>query len=317
MAFTWRIAAPVNYAIGAGGADNLLLILNAHLTANSGAAGATWEVASYVSSSPKSLLLRRKDGSAGRIVLFGQAGGTPHTSAVLAATPGASLLYIGYSATSASNTVDGSWLTQAPLTATDYIKATSACATPSSVTRLQYIEFASGIYFSLTNGTSGGIGIFGAGEIAESLGGVARSCVLGSGSGTTAILWSTAASGAQTVIPVTYTGTYPSTEAALQMRIGSANFLLTRAVGITVNSLVQISSPPDNTVFIAPIILSGKTPPGPADPSLDLLGQLRQVGWGSRREAETIMYNPAGGVQAYNGACASNAESFWFVNADL
>src|ERR1700740_3409384 len=105
MAFTWNIPTEADYTIGTNIADDHLAAINSHFVANSGGGSAVWEVANYQSTPPKYVLLRRKSGAAGRIIICGQQGQTPNQAA-LRPTATASLLFMGYSKTSTSNTAD-------------------------------------------------------------------------------------------------------------------------------------------------------------------------------------------------------------------
>jgi hypothetical protein len=143
-ALTWRSTIPTAYAIGANQADDFLVAINSMVTGNSGSADAYWEVANYSSASPKSVLLKRKDGSPGRIIFFGQQGGAPNAAAIYPSA-GSSRLIVAYSKTSTSNTPDASFLTAAPLSATDYMRGIGAMLTDTNRTyRMYYIESSAG-----------------------------------------------------------------------------------------------------------------------------------------------------------------------------
>jgi hypothetical protein len=185
MAFKWKlVAAGADITVTAGTLpDDWLARINTKVTGASGDADASWEVVSYVAVSPKSLLLRPKDGSAGRIVIFGENGSTPASAA--ARNPTISLLYIGFSATSTSNTVDASWISAAPLSASDYMAAIPCWQMTGSTTwRLSYVDSPAGIYFLVTLGTTTGCGIAGAGWLVQDLVGNPTPSIIGSGSQT-------------------------------------------------------------------------------------------------------------------------------------
>lgn len=177
---TWYSGPPAYRVTPSTNEENDILdALNSLIVANSASSSAYWEVVQYVSTSPRSLLLRRKNNAAGRIVIFGQNGSTPNAAAVRG-TPTGSLHYIGYSPSSTTNAVN-SYLTGAPLPDSDYMPGLNCWAiTVSTEYLLSYAEHADGIVLMATTANSS-VSFCGAGELIESASGTTYSSLLGIG----------------------------------------------------------------------------------------------------------------------------------------
>lgn len=231
-AFSWNIPAAANYTIGTNTPDDWLAAINAHFVANSGGGSAVWEVATYQSTSPRYIILRRKSLAAGRIIIFGQQGSTPNAAAVRA-TAAASRLYIGYSKTSTATTEDASYLSAAPLSASDYMEGVTIVPNTASITgRFTYAEALCGVHLLFSN-TANGISIGSAGEIVADASGADVSAILGNGNNW-ATNWSTSTAASGALIPHGAAGGtnvdsgYGATNPGMLCRIGSANHLAFR-----------------------------------------------------------------------------------------
>lgn len=224
---TWYSPTPAYRVTPAANEENDILdALNSLIVASSSSASAYWEVVEYVNVSPRSLMLRRKNNAAGRILIFGQNGSTPNAAAVRG-TAAASTLYIAYSASSTATNVS-SYLTGAPLAASDYIPGVVwGPFTASQEYLLSYVEHTDGVFFgaSIANNS---FFMCGAGEILEDISGTAISAIQGTGT-TGASPWTTSGS-SNAMIPGTPAAdsSYTSSQAAIVARISGANKLLFR-----------------------------------------------------------------------------------------
>ena len=309
-ALTWNVPAASDQVIGSNNADDMLAAINTVFVANSGGGSASWEVVSYVSTSPRSVLLRRKSLAAGRIVIFGQQGSTPNAAAC-AGTASASVLYIGYSATSTSNTVDASYLSAAPLSASDYMPGVRCCAQSTATWRVNYAEFADGVVILFSN-TSNGIGAFGAGELIKDMSGTAVSTIFGNGSsGNTA--WATSVSSSGSLIDAAVgASSYTSTNAGLFVRISGANKQAMRCQSMsTASAITKLDNSGTTLMYSLPIYIVHST----TDNTLNFVGKMRQIRFGPFCDRETT--RTGGGITAYGhqstSAGATN-HGLWFVN---
>jgi hypothetical protein len=314
-AFAWNIPNAADAVIGAGAiADDALVAINAAFVANQGATGALWQVATYQATSPKYIILKRQNGAAGRIVIFGQNGSTAHANACYT-TPTASALYIGYSATSTSDTIDTSWLSGAPLSASDYMKGMHAALLSAATYRCNYAEFSDGVYilFSYTGGASP---VFGAGSLIEDTTGAFIPTVQGAGaSGSSSWATATANSGALWPVIVGSDASYTHNDAGLQVRVGGSNRLAFRAVTLPSTAVLAKLIDTSNTkIFFMPIpIVHSNT-----DTTYAVLGKVRQVAFGPACDRETR--RSEGAVNAYGHqytTAAGTSPGVWFVDVEL
>lgn len=339
MAFTWRVTAGADSTItsAATAAADWLAAMNTNLVTNSGGAGAQWEAVEYIAVSPRSLLLRRKNGNPGRIIFFGQGGSTAHASAVRAATSGH--LYVGYSPTSTSNVVDGSWLTGAPLTATDYMPGVScwpiSTGSPpvSGTGRMRYAEFADGIYFlagMIVDGFSDGFAIAGAGLIVQDASATVKHGILGSGirEGGGAgrwpnDIWTSNRNLIESTVGLdnSYSTSFPGlvvklpTTARASTTLSETNVLLFRQCQMDALVPSKFRNTVLTRVLFWPIELVGYTG-GP----FFTFGKLRQVCFGpkSTREASLTDVDLGSiGAYAHSFSIASENNAIWFVNSDV
>jgi hypothetical protein len=313
-AFVWNIPAASDQVIGSNNADDMLAAINAVFVANSGGVDASWEVATYQSTSPRYVILRRKSGGAGRIVIFGQQGSTPNAAAVQG-TATASVLYIGFSATSTSDTIDTSYLSGAPLSAGDYIPGLRCCTQATATWRVNYAEWADGVYILFSN-TSSGIGVFGAGNLIDDLTGAAVEAVQGSGSnGSTA--WATSVSNSGSIFPasVVSSTSYSSADAGLIVRVSGANNIAFRAQSLATAVAQKLNNASSTKCWFLPIYVVFNS----TDATLNFVGKIRQVGFGPNCDRETTRTD-GGGVVAYghqNTTASANQPGVWFVDAEL
>ena len=314
-AFAWRVTAASDVTLVTNIADETLAALNTLIVAQSASGSAKWEVVSYVSASPKSLLLRRKNGAAGRIVIFGQAGSTANAAAITGSAV-ASMLYIGYSPTSTSNTVDGSWLSGAPLSASDYMPGSRLSLLGAGAWRFSYAEFSGGIYLIFTSSGVNGHGYFAAGEIVNDFDGNAVSAVLSTGSGNNAAWVSQITTNSVSLIPMVVSTSYSTnTDPLLLVRYDGANRVAFRATALAATTMQKLQDTANARMHFLPIALVFNS----SDVTYTLLGQLKQVGFGPNCLRETV--RNFDGVYAY-GQCqdislSNGSNALWFVDAEI
>lgn len=297
-------------------ADEWLRQMTALVVATQTGADAHWEVATASDVSPRYLLLRRKNGNAGRIIFFGQQGSSPNTP--LAARGGtiANKLWVGYSAASNVNVPDNSWITTKPLAATDWMEAVVCWPmTVSLPVRLQYVESTNGIYFTpVSTDTTGtlnyGYAIAGAGELVENTGGTNRSCILGSANTTTS--WKRTFAENVNGTPAVDASYDPSFNfgPALVVRVGTSNLLYFRAFTQADRHFDETAS----IVHLSPIWLVG-----PTDVAGTETCKFRRVAHGPNRVREGVYVDLATGVrgayaQGYTPTAAvAGATNMWFT----
>lgn len=313
-AFAWNVVAATDQVISSNIADDSLLAINTIVAANSSGPNAIWEVANYASTSPKSVLLKKKDGSPGRIIFFGQQGSTPNGAAV-SGTATASVLYIGYSATSTVNTPDASFLSAAPLAATDYIPGTRCHCVAAGTWRFSYAEFEDGFYLLVGSFTFNGFGISGAGELIEDIEGNNVSATSCSGSsGSTA--WATTVSNSGSLIPATIGASYSTgTEAGLIARVNGANRSAYRAMVLaSTSTLAKMHDTANNIPYFLPIHLVFNS----SDVTYAALGKMRQVAFGPACRRETVFTDPDGiSAHGHHSDIAPSQSGIWFVDLEV
>jgi len=314
-AFTWHVSAASDHVISSNFADDTLAAINAIVNAGDGDPGAVWEVANYASTSPKSVLLRRINGAPGRIIFFGQQGSTPNAAAV-AGTAAASVLYVGYSATSTSNTPDASFLSGAPLAASDYIPGPRCFGvTVADTWRFSYAEFEDGLYVLPSSYTQNALGVSGAGDLIEDIDGNNVGACMGSGSNNS-LNWCTTVSNSGAIIPATIgTGYTGSTQAGLIVRYGGANRSAYRATSIAATAILpKLHNTTTNKAHFLPVPLVFDT----SDVVYSVLGKFRQVAFGPICRRETV-FTDADGVSAYGHHCdlVPSQSGFWFVDLEV
>jgi hypothetical protein len=317
-AFNWKRVLPSgDLTVTAGQIpDDWLSHINTAVTANSGASDAYWEVANYASVSPKSVLLRRKDGSAGRIIIFGQNGSTPSSLATRNATT--SLLYIGFSASSTANTPDASWISAAPLSATDYMLAVPMWQMTASTTwRLSYWEFPDGMYFGVTLGTTTGHGAAAGGWLVEDLMGNVLPSILGTGSQTLPTEpFPSGIATAGIVPPLVSNNTTTATANRMLVRVDGFDETIYRIFSAVSAATGKLADTVNKRAFFFPIHMSY----GTNDVRRNVCGKLRQVAFGpnTTREA-TLEATGSPSVYAYGHAYhnASSVPAMWFTNFEV
>jgi hypothetical protein len=313
MAFSWNIPAAADYVFTTN-PDDMLVAINAAFVANSGGGSASWEVALYNSSSPKYIILRRKSLAAGRIIIFGQNGSTPNAAAVTGSAS-ASVLYVGYSASSTVNTADASYLSGAPLAASDYMPGLRCSPQAAATWRVNYAEFADGVVILLSN-TSNGVSAFGAGSLIEDLTATAVPTVWGSGSGG-GTAWATTQTNSGAILPASVgsSASYAPSEAGLLIRQSSANKICYRAFALGTSVAAKLNNPSATSCLFFPIYLVYHS----SDATLNVVGKMRQVGFGPLCDRETT--RTGGGVTAYGHQNTTGGSptqpGLWFVNADI
>jgi hypothetical protein len=104
--------------VGGAGLSNLMTQLNTFLTSVTAETGFPWEIASYQSVSPRHLVLKRKNGTAGRIMFFGEnsAGTTPAAAAIVPGgnVRGTNRLFVCYDPTATADAPPTSFLVGNP-----------------------------------------------------------------------------------------------------------------------------------------------------------------------------------------------------------
>lgn len=277
-AYPWKRVLPTgDLTVTAGQIpDDWLGHLNTAITANSGASDASWEVATYSTATPKYLLLRRKDGSAGRIAIFGQNATTPNTLSARVGT--ASLLYIGFSGGSNSNTADANWNTGQILSASDYMRAHATWQMAAGTTwRLTYFDSYFGMYFAVTVGTTTGMALAGAGMLLEGNDTQAYPTILGYGNQSlTSTPW--AASNSSIISPIVATNVSVNTAPRLIARVNGIDESLWRIFKPcgTTESTGKLKDTTNNRAYFFPIQLVH----GLTDMRLAAFGKMRQVAFG-------------------------------------
>lgn len=312
-AFTWFASAAANVTITTTPADEMLDGLNTMFAANSSAGAASWEVVDYQSSSPKSLLLRRKSGAPGRIIIFGQNGGTPNAAAT-AGTPSASTLYLGYAPASSSSTPDASWLSGAPLSGT-YLAAHALLGTLTSYTaRLRYYEFADGVVVAIVNAAPGSH-ISGAGKLTETTDGTAMETLLSSGSTALNTFWSS--TNFINPTPGTNAGTGATNPFLRVIHPTVGNLVCARLAQITAGAQQRLDNASASRISFSPVWLVGPT--DVSNPTL--VGKLRQMCAGPYCLRETTKFDAGSPTTelAYGHSqnAATPGEALWFTNIEV
>lgn len=316
-AFTWKRVLPsgdltVNVGLLP---DDWLSHINTAVTANSGASDAYWEVANYASSSPKSVLLRPKDGSNGRIIFFGQNGSTPNSAAVRNAT--ASLLYVAFAPSSSANTPDTSWISGQPLNGSDYIRGVPCWQMTASTTfRLTYMDSSAGMWFLITLGTTTGIGMCGAGMLVQDSVGGLYPAIHGTGSQT--LPTTVFGASTDTLLP---TGGSTNVTAATNARLiarynawDESLFRVFHPTGLTAADKMRDST--SKIAYFFPIDLNFST----TDLRLGYFGKLRQVAFGPSSQREQSLEStasPSSYAYAHANSNASNVSAIWFTNFEV
>jgi len=326
-ALTWRWTVPSDQTItSATYANDLLAAINAVVTANSGAADAIWEVATYQSTSPRYVLLRRKQGSPnppGRIIFFGQNGSTANANAIYPGASGTNMVMIGYSPSSTSDTQDQSYLSGAPLTATDYLRAVpfnvNTGATSESY-RCYYGEHDSGFVFIVLRkqkAIAPSIGAFfgAAGELFVDTNGTFLPALISSGNSQVST-WTAATSLAY--VDGGISGSYSSSNPALIVLKDGVLFtgfrMFSPVAAANENALLLDS---DSTVNFMPIpiilnpLRTGRTA---------ITGRLRQIAYGPQALQETFLHDAATDVVTAHALCpaiAAVGDAMWFVNVEV
>lgn len=315
MAFAWNIPASADYTIGTNIADDWLAAINTHFVANSGGGSAIWEVATYASTSPRYIILRRKSLAAGRIIIFGQQGSTANAGAVRA-TATASHLYIGYSKTSTATTEDASWLSAAPLSASDYITGLSCWPITASVTgRFTYAECTSGVHL-LASVVANGMAFASAGELMVDPSAADVSVVHGTGT-----TWATTNWGVSTTALIDTTigsdTSYTTGQAATVARLSSANHIIYRVFSLPADQQsIQMQDPGSLKVWFFPIAMICSST-YLAD---GVIGKWKQMAFGPKILRETTWLNAGTGLRnAYGHAYHTStlAEGLFFVEFDI
>jgi hypothetical protein len=316
-AFTWKRVLPTgDLTVNVGLLpDDWLAHINTVVTARSGDSDASWEVANYASVSPKSVLLRPKDGSNGRIIFFGQNAGTPNSAAVRTAT--SSLLYIAFHPSSSANTPDTSWLTGQPLTGTDYIPGIPCWQmTSSTQCRLTYMDAPAGMWFLFTLGTTTGIGMTGAGMLVQDKAGGTYPTIQGTGSQT--LPTEPFGQGTTTMLP---TGGANNVTASTNPRLivtynawGECLFRVHSQTSLT--ALDKLRDSTAKRAFFFPIDLNFST----QDLRRGHFGKLRQVAFGPSAQREQSLEatgSPSIYAYAHANSNASNVPAIWFTNFEV
>lgn len=318
MTIAWNIPAAANYTIGTNVPDDMLTAINAHFVANSGGGSAVWEVATFHNTSPQYIILRRKSLAAGRIIIFGQQGSTANAAATRA-TPNASHIYVGYSKTSTANTEDTSWLSGAPLSASDYIPACNSFPVTATVTwRLTYAECSAGVWL-IASVAASGLAVTGAGELIVDPSGADVSCISAAGT-TYSTNWAcqTGASGS-IFNPVNGSDTYSGGNPGIVCRLSSANHLAYRAM-ILGTSVAQTPTnmfdPASLKAWYFPIpIICSSTYLGDG-----VIGKFKQVAFGPMCLRETIWNLTGTGTRDAYGAGydpTATMPGVWFTEFDI
>lgn len=312
-AFAWRIPDATDQAISANAANDHLAAINAVVVANE--TGGHWEVASYSSSSPRSVVLRPQNGAPGRLIFFGEQGSTPHANAV-SGSPTASVLYNGYSPSSTSNSPDASWIAGAPLSASDYMPGFRCMSLTSANTlRVNYAE-SEDCFYMLFGGPTPGMAVGGGGKLAMAQDGTLVDAVMGSGSsGSTG--WATAVTASGSIFPAQVASSYTSTDAGLMIKNNSQNRFAYRAIALATGVSAKLLNTSDLRAHFhcVPLVFTSTYA------ELTVAGKIRQVAFGPNCLRET-RYS-AGGINAYghqsiiDPSLIATATGLWFVDLEV
>lgn len=325
MAFTWTGSSGLTFTdITTTPANKILAFLNTAITANSGNAAFKWQVATYQSTSPAYLMLSRKAGTAGRILIFGQSGSTCNAAACYP-TPGAGELYISYSASSTSNTITTSYLTGVPLADSDYMRGMPIAGnlignSTRTDYRLIYYDTDAGLVLGISTITGAIFQVHFAGELMLDLSNNPLSCCSGMDTSLAISAWVSSTSDSQTVIAKVAGGanaTYATT-LMLIARIGGVNYQLYRTT-ILASTAVPINGmfdAPSGRLWFIPIPLGA-----PSDvTSLGQVGHMRQMAFGPNALRDAVYIDASTGLPgAYPitwNTTATN-EALWLINEDI
>lgn len=320
MSFTWNIPTVAEYTVGTNIPNDLLAAINTHFTANSGGGSALWEVATYQSTTPRYIVLRRKSLAAGRIIIFGEQGSTANAAAVRQ-TPLASGLYIGYSKTSTSTTEDGSWISGAPLSATDYMPAVTAMPLTASLQyRVTYAECASGVWI-LVDQVANGNAVFGAGELMQDKNGADISMIHGTGTTWSSTWPSNTSQLFYTIVgtDASYASALPGTVvrvtdgAVLRNQLAFRGFVAAAGTG----SNLDYQDPATLTSTWIPLLFVGN--PTYLN-NAGYVGKLKQAAFGPDTVRASTWLNAATGVRVGYGhthPTAAKGGAFWLLDADI
>lgn len=320
-ALSWRFTVPTPFAIGTNTADDQLAAINSIVTANSGAAGAIWEVATYQSVSPKYVLLKRKDGSAGRIIYFGQQGGTPNAAAIRTGA-GASRLIVAYSQSSTSNSADASWLSAAPLSAADYMPGICAALIETNVTqRWYYAECSAGVVmlttkllqtFNATPTVTCGYSI--AGDLFVHKSGTNCPIIASQGNGTAAV-WTAIDTNA--IFSGTITTAYSGAQIALIRYGGNIERIFRFDLAAAAANLNDLRDDSDSRMAFLPIRFTFQL----WNPlNSGLAGKLRQIAFGPQALQEAFLHSASTGevvAAGLNQGVGALADTLWIVNVEV
>jgi hypothetical protein len=320
-ALNWKWSIPTPFTIGQTTfANDYIAAINSMVTANSGASDAVWEVATYSSTSPRYVLLKRKDGSAGRISFFGQNGSTPNAAAIVSGV-GASRVAVAYSATSASNSHDASYLSAAPLSAADYMPGI-AFGVNFGVTdsiRMYYGEHSGGVVvcgIRRTQAISPTVACFygGAGEHFVDPSGSFLPTLLSAGD-SSPNSWIAASSLAY--VNATVSLSYSATQSTVFVRKNGVNLVAFRKdlATLALNENLHLEDA-ESTMYFTPITCV-------FDPNYGrraFAGKLRQIAFGPQAVSETFLHDAAtDNVVAHALAphIAAIGDAMWFVNVEV
>jgi len=316
-AFTWKRVLPSgDLTVTAGQIpDDWLSHINTAVTGSSGDADAYWEVANYSATSPKSVLLRPKDGSPGRIIIFGENGQAGASASVR--NTSTSALFIAFSASSTANTPDANWTTSAPLSATDYMLAVPMWQITASTTfRLTYFDSPAGMYFCITLGTATGMAAAGAGWLVEDHMGNFLPFILGTGTQalpTDPFSQNTSSN----VLPgLVSTNTTTATVNRMLVRVDGFDETVWRIFAALSTSYNKMRDSTNKRAFFFPIYLAY----GTNDIRKTVAGKLRQVAFGPTTIRESSFESTASpSVYAYGHAYhnAANVVGMWFTNFEV
>ena len=231
---------------------------------------------------------------AGRIIIFGENGSTPNSRTLTTGSPTASVLYVGI-----QRIVHGQYcrtlpgLSGAPLAASDYMPGIRCAPQAAATWRVNYAEFADGVVILLSQYVQR-LGGFGAGRLDRRLDCDRSAHGLGlRHGGSTA--WATTA----TAIParsvpasVGRVRSYDHGNAGLLVRDSSTNRQVFRAFGLGTNIDAKLNNPSATSCCFSRFIRSITS-----DATLNVVGKMRQIGFGPRCDRETT--RSGGGVSAY------------------
>lgn len=317
-AFTWKRVLPTgDLTVTAGQIpDDWLGHINTAVTANSGASDASWEVANYSAVSPKHVLLRRKDGSAGRVMIFGENGATSVSAAVR--NTSTSALFIAFHPTSTANTPDANWTTSQPLTGTDYMLGVPTWQMTASTTwRLSYFDSPIGIYFCVTLGTTTGHGAAAGGWLVEDLMGNGLPTILGTGTQTLPTdPFPPSSATAGIIPPLQGNNTTAATQNRMLVRFDGFDETIWRVFSASSASFGKLRDSTNKRAFFFPIHMAY----GTNDLRLTICGKLRQVAFGPTTTRESSVESTGSpSVYAYGHAYhnATPVPAMWFTNFEV